>query len=95
MGTFFSEKADWYKKGQAIYLYESYKDILTTSSCSKSFVLVNCNECNIEMATSCSNQGRIDIRCDFGCREIHLKTESNKRVAKYYETEEGKKKRTH
>lgn len=93
MGTFFSEEADWYKKGQAIYFYEYYENILTTFPCCKKFVLIKCAQCNITIATSCSNQGRNDIRCYFGCKEIHKKTESNIRVAKYYETPEGKEKK--
>lgn len=93
MGTFFSEEIEWYKKGQAIFFYESYKNILAACPYDNKFVLTNCAQCNIQLNTSCSNQGRNDIRCEFGCRDIHLRAESNRRVAEYYKTAEGQEKK--
>lgn len=93
MGTFFSEETEWYKKSQAICFFEYYEYVLVTHASNKKFILIKCAQCNILLITSCANQGRDDVRCDFGCREIHRRAESNKRVAKYYETDEGQEKK--
>ena len=93
MGTFFSEETEWYKKSQVIYFFEYYEYVLVTHATNKKFILIKCAQCNILLITSCANQGRDDVRCDFGCREIHKKVESNKRVAEYYKTDEGQKKK--
>lgn len=64
--------------------------MLQSISVDNKFTQVNCAQCNIELITSCSNRNRTDILCIFGCREHHLKEQSNKRSAAYYSTDEGK-----
>ena len=56
-------------------------------------ILIKCPQCQVPFLTSVSNRGRNDIRCPFGCRELHKKQQSNKRVNDYYQSKEGKKKK--
>jgi hypothetical protein len=52
--------------------------------------LVRCCACGIRFLSHPCNDGRADLRCPFGCREHHARTESNKRSVAYYQTEDGR-----
>jgi hypothetical protein len=54
---------------------------------------VSCRHCGILFITYPCNQHRTNLRCPFGCREAHKKKSSNERVAAYYKTESGWKKK--
>lgn len=60
------------------------------TSC-KHRVLKQCAECGICFIVHPVNRTRDDIRCPFGCREHHKKTESARRSLEYYQTKEGRK----
>ena len=83
---------DWYKKQDvreyiSVY-YKKIRNIIKTVN-HRYWELTRCADCGIYLITSCSNQGRKDIRCPFGCREKHKKEASNNRSIAYYETEQG------
>ena len=52
-----------------------------------------CRECGIFFLTHPRNAGRRDLRCPFGCREVHRKRNSTQRSVAYYRTAEGKEKK--
>ena len=52
-----------------------------------------CRECRIFFLTHPRNAGRRDLRCPFGCREVHRKRNSTQRSVAYYRTAEGKEKK--
>jgi hypothetical protein len=88
----YSELKGWYLNDQVIKVYQIYQTVLKNLS-SKVHILGRCSQCHIEFITTQSNQGRNDLRCPFGCRQIHKKNESNKRSTAYYKTPEGKNKK--
>jgi len=55
--------------------------------------LVSCHECHILFLTAPCNSDRQDMRCPFGCRTHHQKSESDRRSTDYYRTDEGKSKK--
>lgn len=54
---------------------------------------VSCRHCGILFITYPCNQHRTNLGCPFGCREAHKRKSSNERVAAYYKTESGWKKK--
>jgi len=51
---------------------------------------VHCCRCGIEFLTAPPNAGREDLRCPFGCRELHRRQQSNWRSTDYYRTNAGR-----
>lgn len=87
---------NWYKKEEVQEYISTYygkiRSIIQTAE-RRYWELTRCVDCGIYLITSCSNCGRKDIRCPFGCRECHKKAASNKRSRAYYKTIDGKKKK--
>ncbi len=83
---------NWYKKEDVRkYIsayYKTVRKIIQTSN-RRYWELTRCVDCGIYLITSCSNRGRKDIRCPFGCRECHKKKASNNRSRDYYQTDQG------
>lgn len=52
-----------------------------------------CKECRIFFLTDPRNSSRKDLRCPFGCRELHRKESSTKRSGEHYRTANGKEKK--
>ena len=50
-----------------------------------------CAHCGIFFLTDPRNAGRRDLRCPFGCREVHRKGESTRRSVAYYQDDPDKK----
>ena len=87
---------NWYRDTRIRwFVYEYYQTlrIILNLTSEKYRELTRCVHCGIYLITSCSNRGRKDIRCPFGCREKHKKDASNKRSTAYYKTEQGQIKR--
>ena len=57
----------------------------TTEKCLKA-----CARCGIPFLTHPRNAGRSDLRCPFGCREIHRTERSSQRSAAYYRSPGGR-----
>lgn len=55
--------------------------------------LVRCCVCSVPFVTAVCNDGRRDLRCPFGCREVHQRLESARRSTTYYRTPEGRAKK--
>ncbi len=83
----------WYQKDHIKGFYDSYQNNLELASLSPGHIRTNCFQCQIGLITTNSNRGRSDIRCPFGCRQAHLRKESNRRSTSYNKTEEGKAKK--
>lgn len=49
-----------------------------------------CRRCRIFFLTHPRNRGRNDLRCPFGCREVHRRNESTRRSVEYYRGEHGR-----
>jgi hypothetical protein len=52
--------------------------------------LTCCKECGIYFFTDPRNKGRKDLRCPFGCRDLHSKHESYIRSKEFYQSPVGK-----
>lgn len=52
--------------------------------------LTRCRHCRIFFLTHPRNAGRHDLRCPFGCREVHRKRGSTGRSVSYYQTPDGR-----
>ena len=83
---------NWYKKEDVReYIsayYKTIREIIQTAN-RRYWELTRCADCKIYLITSCSNRGRADIRCPFGCREYHKKKSSKDRSTAYYQTDYG------
>jgi hypothetical protein len=55
--------------------------------------LVCCKACGIRFFADPRNEGRDDLRCPFGCRDVHQRQNSNERSKDYYQSPEGKMKK--
>lgn len=55
--------------------------------------LRRCRHCRIFFLTHPRNARRRDLRCPFGCRQVHRKRRSTERSVAYYTTLEGKAKK--
>ncbi len=89
-------KPAWYRDTRIRwFVYEYYQTlrIILNLTSEKYRELTRCVHCGIYLITSCSNRGRKDIRCPFGCREKHKKDASKNRSTAYYKTEQGQIKR--
>lgn len=82
----------WYLNDQLREIYENYQRY-QEASISPGHIWTNCVQCQISFITTNSNRSRSDIRCPFGCRQTHLRAESNRRSTAYNKTEEGKAKK--
>jgi len=51
---------------------------------------VRCGHCGIRFFTHPRNSGRLDLRCEFGCRQHHRRQQANARSRKYYQRPEGR-----
>ena len=60
----------------------------TTEKCLKA-----CARCGILFLAHPRNASRCDLRCPFGCREIHRKERSNQRSVAYYRRPGGRRKK--
>lgn len=56
--------------------------------------LKRCRDCRIWFLTHPRNAGRCDLRCPFGCRDVHRRQHSTQRSAAYYREEEGRRKKS-
>ena len=56
--------------------------------------LKRCGDCRIWFLTHPRNAGRSDLRCPFGCRDVHRRQHSAQRSAAYYREEEGRRKKS-
>jgi hypothetical protein len=54
---------------------------------------VVCAHCKIRFLTHPRNAGRLNLRCPFGCREVHRRQSSNRRGTAYRQTPEGQEKK--
>lgn len=85
-------KRNWYKKEDVReYISNYYGKIrkIIQAANRRYWELTRCAGCGLYLLTSCSNRGRKDIRCPFGCRECHKKEASKDRSTAYYETDQG------
>lgn len=83
---------DWYKKEDVReYISDYYGKIhkIIQTANRRYWELIRCADCGIYLITSCSNRGRKDIRCPFGCRDCHKKEASKERSTAYYQTDYG------
>ena len=55
--------------------------------------LKRCRHCRIFFLTHPRNAGRRDLRCPFGCRDVHRRRHSAQRAAAYYSDEKGREKK--
>ena len=51
---------------------------------------MRCCHCGIRFFTHPRNAGRLDLRCEFGCRQHHRRQCANARSRKHYQTPEGR-----
>lgn len=56
--------------------------------------LSRCRHCRIFFLTHPRNAGRRDLGCPFGCKEAHRKQRSTERSVAYYQSAEGKVKKS-
>lgn len=84
---------DWYKAGEVADLVLEYYLVLRSVLRAKPHLrrcLTRCKHCRIFFPTHPRNAGRTDLRCPFGCREVHRKQRSTERSEAYYGTKEGR-----
>lgn len=94
--THFHFRVDWYRQGEAWALVKQYYVVLRSLLRSRPDLrryLSRCRHCRIFFLTHPRNAGRRDLRCPFGCREVHRKQRSTERSVAYYATAEGKAKK--
>jgi len=92
----FHFRPDWYRQGEVCALVKQYYVVLRSVLRSQSHLrrcLRRCRHCRIFFLTHPRNAGRSDLRCPFGCREVHRKQRSTERSVAYYTTAEGKEKK--
>jgi hypothetical protein len=92
----FQFRRDWYRHGEAAARVKQYYVVLRSalrSHCHLRRCLSRCRHCRIFFLTHPRNAGRRDLRCPFGCREVHRKQCSIARSVAYYTTAEGKAKK--
>ena len=92
----FHFRPDWYRQGEACALVKQYYVVLRSVLRSRPDLrrcLRRCRHCRIFFLTDPRNAGRSDLRCPFGCREMHRKQRSTERSVAYYATAEGKAKK--
>lgn len=57
--------------------------------------LTCCRHCRILFLTHPRNTNRNDLRCPFGCRQVHRNKSAIRRSTEYYRSKEGKEKKKH
>lgn len=95
---FFQFLSDWYRKIDVRENVLQYYCILRLVLRNKPYLrkcLARCKYCRIFFLTHPRNEDRTDLGCPFGCRDAHRKGRDNKRSKKYYQTPEGKKKKSY
>jgi hypothetical protein len=93
IGEHFQPDPDWHLKGMLHDLAARYHACLqavvqtvpTTEKCLKA-----CARCGILFLAHPRNASRNDLRCPFGCREIHRKERSSRRSVAYYRSPGGR-----
>jgi hypothetical protein len=88
---------DWYRGGAAAALVLEYYVLLRSVLRAKPHLRgcrTRCRHCGIFFLTHRRNAGRHDLRCPFGCREVHRKRASAQRSAAFYRQPEGKRKKS-
>jgi hypothetical protein len=89
----FQFEPGWYRSGEVRDLILQYyfvlRSVLRADPCLRQ-CLTRCLQCRIFFLTHPCNAGRKDLRCPFGCKEVHRKRSSVKRSVEYYRTPEGK-----
>jgi hypothetical protein len=97
MYLYHSDRRDWYRAAEQVLwiargYYQSVRYLIR--SCPELRQnLTRCVQCRIYFLTSSSNKGRTDLRCPFGCREVHCRKRSNKRSKQHYQTNKGRSKK--
>ena len=92
----FQSGRDWYRRSGARALVGPYYVLLRSVLRSHPHLrscLCRCRECQIFFLTHPRNTGRTDLRCPFGCREMHRRQNSTQRSVAYYQTPEGQEKK--
>jgi hypothetical protein len=90
----FSTSLDWYREESQLRLYCIYLLLVSlVISQNKNYVVMKCPRCGIYFITPNCNNGREDIHCPFGCREMKRRQKSTQRSKAYYKSQEGKKKK--
>jgi len=92
----FQSGPDWYRCSGVRALVATYYVLLRSVLHTHPHLrrcLCRCRECRIFFLTDPRNAGRRDLRCPFGCREMHRKRNSTQRSLDYYRTDEGKDKK--
>jgi hypothetical protein len=87
---------DWYRSGPVVALVLAYYALLRSVLRAQPGLrrcLTRCRHCGIFFLTHPRNAGREDLRCPFGCREIHRRRQSDQRSTAYYRDEAGKQKK--
>jgi hypothetical protein len=89
----FQSGPDWYRRNGIRALVATYYVLLRSVLRTHPHLrrcLCRCRECRIFFLTHPRNAGRRDLRCPFGCREMHRRRSSTQRSVDYYRTDEGK-----
>ena len=92
----FQSGPDWYRCSGVRALVATYYVLLRSALRTHPHLrpcLCRCRECRIFFLTHPRNAGRSDLRCPFGCREMHRRRKSAQRSVAYYRTEHGKQKK--
>ena len=92
----FQSGPDWYRHSDVRALVGLYYVLLRSVLRTHSYLracLCRCRECGIFFLTHPRNAGRTDLRCPFGCRQMHRKRNSTQRSMAYYRTDNGKEKK--
>lgn len=73
-------------------LFLEYRSAMTVAESLHPTLLVRieCRDCQIPFLTATSNRGRPDIRCAFGCRQLHRDQESNRRSTEFNRSDAGR-----
>jgi hypothetical protein len=92
----FSFRPDWHLQERANPLVRQYLLALDAVLEVRPELLgcdVVCAHCKIRFLTHPRNAGRLNLRCPFGCREVHRRQSSNRRGTAYRQTPEGQEKK--
>ena len=89
----FQSGPDWYRRDGVRALVTTYYVLLRSVLHTHPHLrrcLCHCRECGIFFLTHPRNAGRKDLRCPFGCREMHRRRSSTERSVDYYRSDVGK-----
>ncbi len=96
VGHFFEVSPDWCQLDRAKPTIQSYRAALEHVLRDREELrgcCVRCCRCDIEFLTVPANAGREDLRCPFGCRELHRQQQATRRSTDYYRTDAGRAKK--